>query len=236
MSKSPKPKQENPQPSAPAERQERGQQSNEPAITDKDLYYILRDVKEGFADLHARLDNIEKSKTEAGELTNEDAPQAPRRYRSTKERAAWESRNSSLLKQTATSVSATMTRADQQAHTIGILAMLQNLGDLANEKFLAFASLIEEKQLLEMLMASRKKPSWVANLERLGKWIVLGVLGFALIEAIFQPQNFALIVGGLRETRNILILVAIVSIFFTIYMILWFRERKKKTPVAPQAS
>ena len=197
-------------------------------FTQKDVYYMLKDVKQGFDDIHARLDKIEENQAATGEGAVSDMPVIPggAKHRSVQERAAWQTGTATQIRTTATAVSASRTRADQQAHTLGILEELQYLGDLGDEMFLGFASLISEKWVLDH---TRRGRDYTGLLTRIGLLAVAAISIFVIGEGIFQPQNFQAILSGLGEPRNLAIVLAIVGTFTGIFLYFFFKERRKKS-------
>jgi hypothetical protein len=196
------------------------------AINSKDVYYMLRDVKEGFEMMGSRLDKIEENQAASGEGAVSDMPAIPggAKHRSVQERAAWQTGTATQIRTTATAVSATRTRADQQSHTLGILEELQYLGDLGDEKFLGFASLIGEKWLLEH---QRRGKSYLQYLKTVGLLIIGAVAIIVIGEGVFQPQNFQSILTGLSDPRTAAIVLALVGTFAGLFLYFWLRERRQ---------
>lgn len=196
-------------------------------FSEKDVYYMLKDVRQGFEDMQSRLDRIEENQATTGGGNAADMPVIPGgpRFKTLRERAAWETQGAALSRETARSVSASRTRADQQAHTLGLLTEIQYLGNLGYEYFLGFASLIDEKWVLDH--TKRGKSTWIPIVEKLAL-IALAITAIVVIgEGIFQPQNLQYILNGASEPRNLLIIGAIVGVFGSIFLYYWLQQRRR---------
>jgi len=209
-----------------------GSASGEPASEgDKNLlrriYYSTSTMSSRMEDFESRLDDIDESMRMAvGSPVSSSDQVAPPSFETVKDRALWESKVKQAAQFRTRAVASTGLLGAQQEETLGLLEERQGFHEAVDEVNLEFASHITAHELLKR---ARGKQNWQRQITKIVQYLAILVVAVAMIEAVFQPSNFQLIVGGLQNPRNLLILLVVVGTVAGVYIYAVYSSRRRSS-------
>ena len=205
-------------------RRDKDEGDDEEKGTNRMLVYTLRDLKTSIDDLGTRLDTMEETISLGTPQAGEEV--TPPAFKTVQERAVYEGIRKHASTMGVKAVSSTRLVGAQQEETLALLEERQSVADRVDEVFLSFASIIEEHELLKRLRSMRGTP-WINSFMRIVPIIGILIVAAIVAEGIFQPQNFAQIVAGLQNPRNLLIVLAVVGVILGVYAYGWIIRRRQ---------
>lgn len=193
---------------------------------EKMLVYAVRDLIQRVEDTNSRLDSIEENqKVSMGSegVSGEAIP--PIAFSSVQDRSQWEGRAAALARFHTRAVSATGLLGTHQEEILGLLEEKQGFSEGVDEANLEFAAHISKHELLRN---KRTKTPMSERIIGLIKYLAIVAAAVVVLVGLLQPANFALVVGGLENVRNLLIIVSVVAVIAIAYFYFAFSSRNKQ--------
>ena len=192
---------------------------------------MLRRIAHGVASLQEsqdatsdRLDNLEDIiSQQTGEQAAPVSQRAPRAFRDVRDRAIWEGKVRDAASFRVEAVSATGLLGSQQEETLAVLDRQQGVHESVQEVVVEMAAHLTKHEILKK---ARGKKDWRDTFAKLFPWVAGLVVGVVALEGLFQPANFQLVISGLSETRNFLIVVTLIAVGIGLYAYSIFSKRR----------